>query len=573
VDPRGRRLRLGGVGLVVVDGDPPVVDDTGMSEAVLDPLLGAVVAGRYHVERRLAAGGMGVVYIARQEPLGRRVALKVIRGDASDPVAQQRFEREARAASSVQDPHVVVVHDFGVIEGGAAHGGLFLAMELLEGETLRQRLGGAPLSWGQSIVLVRQVAQALAAAHARGVVHRDLKPENIMLGRSDGGGERCKVLDFGLAKGTGAAALVEAGPNLTRSGGFVGTPGYISPEVIDGATEDPRQDVYALGVIWWEALSGRHPFPAETPMKTLVRQLHEEPPALDDALRERAGVPDDGAALVVALMARDPARRPKDGVDVLARLDALKDTAAVIAAPPGLIDSNADTIAGTRRSLPTPWSGPPSAAPSPPTSVPTGPGSEAPTVQGRRPVPPPAPTPSTSPSPSSPSTSPSSGGRRRRFSLRQRLFAGLVGASVLGTVGGVVVLRLVERAPAVIEPVPDAPKTPPPVVATEVVVDGVPAFLALRQVRERLPTHTLHLYRAGHAELIVVGDVGADVADRLQDLELTLEAGEGVAPRRFVVEIVEIRAGRVVVAVRAVADAEVVLEDAGVVSVPGGLEP
>ena len=87
-----------------------------MSEAVLDPLLGAVVAGRYHVERRLAAGGMGVVYIARQEPLGRRVALKVIRGDASDPVAQQRFEREARAASSLQDPHVVVVHDFGVIE-------------------------------------------------------------------------------------------------------------------------------------------------------------------------------------------------------------------------------------------------------------------------------------------------------------------------------------------------------------------------------------------------------------------------------------------------------------------------
>jgi len=558
-----------------------------MSEAVLDPLLGAVVAGRYHVERRLAAGGMGVVYIARQEPLGRRVALKVIRGDASDPVAQQRFEREARAASSLQDPHVVVVHDFGVIEGGAAHGGLFLAMELLEGETLRQRLAGAPLSWGQSVVLVRQVAQALAAAHARGVVHRDLKPENIMLGKSDGGSERCKVLDFGLAKSTGAAALVEAGRNLTRSGGFVGTPGYISPEVIDGASEDPRQDVYALGVIWWELLSGRHPFPAETPMKTLVRQMHEEPPPLEPALRQQAGVPDEGAALVTTLMARDPARRPRDGSDVLARLDALKDTASLIGAPPALIDSNADTVAGTRRSLPlhapSSLAPPSSAPPASPSSIPTvasAPG-ELPTVQGRRrpsstPTPPP-PSSLTLPSSSAPTPAASptdSGRRRRRFSLRQRLFAGLVGASVLGTIAGVVALRLVEKAPAVvIDDEPIAPPVAPPVVATEVVVDGVPAFLALRQVRERLPGHTLHLYRAGHAELVVPGDVGADVADRLQDLQLSLEGDEGQAPRRFHVEVQEIRAGRVVVAVRAIDDAVIVLEDAGVAIVPGGLDP
>jgi serine/threonine-protein kinase len=556
-----------------------------MSEAALDPLLGAVVAGRYHVERRLAAGGMGVVYVARQEPLGRRVALKVIRGDATDPVAQQRFEREARALSSLQDPHVVVVHDFGVIEGGAAHGGLFLAMEFIEGETLRQRLAGPPLSWGQSVVLVRQVAQALAAAHARGVVHRDLKPENIMLGRSDGGGVRCCVLDFGLAKGIGAAALVEAGQPLTRSGGFVGTPGYISPEVIDGAAEDPRQDVYALGVIWWELLSGRHPFPAETPMKTLVRQLHEEPPPLEDTRRQQAGVPDDGAALVVALMARDPGRRPKDGASVLGRLESLKDTASLLAAPPMLIDSNADTIAAARRSLPlhAPSALPPSAPSSPSgaaavpaTATSTAHRDDAPTIQGRRRPPPataPIPSPSSSSSPASPpSPLASSPGRRRRFSPRQRLFVGLVGASVLGTIGGVVALRLIEGTPTITDDWP-VPPAPPPVVMTEVVLEGVPTFLALRQVRDRLPAHTLHLYRAGHAELLVRGDVGADVADRLQDLQLALDAGEGLPPRRFTVEVVELRVGRVVVAVRAFDDAEVAFADAGVAVVPGGLEP
>ncbi len=171
-------------------------------------------------------------------------------------------------------------------------------------------------------------------------------------------------------------------------------------------------------------------------------------------------------------------------------------------------------------------------------------------------------------------TPPDSPRRRRRLSLRQRLFAGLVGASVLGTIGGVVGLRLLEQAPAVvIDDEPVAPPAPPPVVATEVVVDGVPAFLALRQVRDRLPGHTLHLYRAGHAELVVPGDVGADVADRLQDLQLSLEGDEGQTARRFHVEVQEIRAGRVVVTVRAIDDAVIVLEDAGVAIVPGGLDP
>lgn len=573
-----------------------------MTEApLLDPLIGAVVAGRYHVERRLAAGGMGVVYIARQEPLGRKVALKVIRGDAQDPVAQQRFEREARAASSLQDPHVVVVHDFGVIDGGAAHGGLFLAMELLDGETLRQRLSGAPLSWGQSVVLVRQVAQALAAAHTRGVVHRDLKPENIMLGKSDGGSERCKVLDFGLAKGTGTAALVDSGKNLTRSGGFVGTPGYISPEVIDGAAEDPRQDVYALGVIWWELLSGRHPFPAETPMKTLVRQMHEDAPAIDPVVRQLAKIPEEGANLVVELMARDPARRPKDGVTVLARLDALRDTAGIVGAPPALIDSNADTIAGARSSVPRgspfasspPPSSPPS-APSSPTSVlalPDVDGSgEALTVEGRRRSPA---TPTSAPSRVAVVAAPgestgmtgtvSGPGRRRRLKLRQQLFAGLIGASVVGTVVGVVAMRALEATPLALvsPPEPDTVDAtpvvvvPPAITTTEVVFDGVPGMLGLKQLRDRLPTHILRLYRSGHAELLVPGDVSGDVADRLQGVVVTLDAAvEGAPATRHEVEVQEIKDGRITVLLKPlVDDAPLVFEDAGVADVEGGLAP
>jgi serine/threonine protein kinase len=258
-----------------------------MSSADLDPpdpLVGAIVAGRYHVVRKLAVGGMGIVYEARQEPLGRRVALKVIRGDTSDAVSRQRFEREARAASALQHPNVVVVHDFGVIDGGVGDGGLFLAMEYVEGDTLREKLADAGrMPWDRSRAIVLQIARALDEAHSHQLVHRDLKPENVML-VVDGRSTSCKVLDFGLAKGTGHDALLRSGTNpLTRSGGFVGTPGYISPEVLDGADDHPRQDIYALGVVWWELLTGRHPFPAETPMKTLVRQMHEDPPVVDDA--------------------------------------------------------------------------------------------------------------------------------------------------------------------------------------------------------------------------------------------------------------------------------------------------
>ena len=533
-----------------------------------DLLVGAVLAGRYHVVRRVAAGGMGVVYEARQEPLGRRVALKVIRGDATDPIARLRFEREARSASALQDAHVVVVHDFGVIEGGVADGGLFLAMEFVEGDTLRQRLSAAGrLPWVNSRPLVRQIAQALAAAHARNLVHRDLKPENVMLVLDDSTNtSMCKVLDFGLAKGTGHDALLRAGSEpLTRSGGFVGTPGYISPEVIDGAGDAPQQDVYALGVVWWELLTGRHPFPAETPMKTLVRQMHEEAPVVDDALRATDGIPPGGAELLRDMMARDPARRPKDGGAVLARLDALV-TPSVSRSLPSTdgIDGSADTIAGNRSSL--------SSQP-----LPKWPDrQEARTVEERlRPAPhTPAAVTQTSLTPPPPPPSPQAVlplTPRRRWRLAW--LVAIVGAIVLGASATLVFEHTVDGISSTHEIVMDAGNVSEPhvvvdagVVITELVVKGLPTYSVFKALRTHLGTHTLRVYRVGEGELAFKGDVAADVADVLQDLEFDADG------QHFSVEVGDVAGRRVVVTITA-GPVTIVLEDAGFDIAPGGLEP
>lgn len=578
-----------------------------------DPLVGTVVAGRYRIDQRLAAGGMGVVYEATQQPLGRRVALKVIRGDAvHDALARARFEREAKTASSLQDPHVVVVHDFGVLDD-AAGGGLYLAMEFVEGETLRDHLGnGGRLTWRRSLVVVDHVARALAAAHGKSLVHRDLKPENIMMvptssdGSNVGPGFFCKVLDFGLAKGIDNDLLANDGKRLTRSGGFVGTPGYISPEHIDGAPEDPRQDVYALGVVWWEMLTGRHPFPAETPMKTLLRQMHEEPPALDDVLRLADGIPPGGAQLVRDMMARAPRDRPRDGMAVLAKLQGLASAPGTDAA--GLIDSNAPTLQGVR---------PPSSASSAPASAPASalssatpdlsadlvarPATGVPTIDGRGPLvratTPAAPSTTQAPSqassatttsaPVSPSPSPSAppSASRRVAAL----------ATAVVVVGGIAVAIgvVVERQQQTEVPLP-----PPPavdagvVVTTEIILEGLPSFSLVKAVRDLCPPHVLRVYRTNRSELVTDGDVAAAVADTLQGQRVEV----GGVP--MMLEVRELDRGHIVVVASPFVDAGVVVDgsdagldaadggaalgnvggvgdvgDGGVAPIPGGLEP
>ena len=563
-----------------------------------DPLVGSVVAGRYRVERRLAAGGMGVVYEATQEPLGRRVALKVIRGEAVfDPVARARFEREAKTASSLQDPHVVVVHDFGVLKDDDNNdGGLFIAMEFVEGVTLREHLGNeGRLTWRRSLVVVEQVARALAAAHGKGLVHRDLKPENIMLVPTSGDGSTagffCKVLDFGLAKGIDDDLLKGEGQRLTRSGGFVGTPGYISPEHIDGASEDARQDVYALGVVWWEMLTGRHPFPAETPMKTLLRQMHEDPPTLDEVFRLADGVPSTGAELVREMMARTPRDRPRDGGSVLGRLLRLDAAPSSSASD---IDSNAPTLAGEKRAATLPPAPPPS---QPQASLPSSsafpqksPPSGTPTIDGRGPrVPGPTTTPpteapttnsqtSTTPAPTTLSPPPSSSNVPRVRRTRRRLVLMLVGSSVVGTIGGGIAIKNFDTV--------DPPPDPPPVVVvdaglapllTTVEVTGLTTFSSLKAVRDLLPAHTLKVYRPQRSELVVDGDVAGAVADRLEGKVVD------VAGVLMTLDIKELDHGRLVVGVSAFVDAGVIVDggvadagsvvDAGVAVAPGGLEP
>lgn len=256
---------------------------------------------------------MGAVYRARQHTLGRDVALKVIRADlAHDPDVVRRFEREARAIARLADPHIVVVHDFGVSDGV-----LFLALELLNGVALGTRLRDAGvLPVRSALQIARDVLVGLDVAHAAGVVHRDLKPDNIMLVRADGRDDYARILDFGIAR-------IVGGPDgtMTSSQVVLGTPGYVAPEVImGGMSDDPRTDLYAVGIMLFEMLAGRAPFVATTPSAILVAQASEDAPSLSSVVSH---VPDGVTELVRRLTARRAEERPASARDTIALIDRL----------------------------------------------------------------------------------------------------------------------------------------------------------------------------------------------------------------------------------------------------------
>jgi eukaryotic-like serine/threonine-protein kinase len=235
-----------------------------------DPLGPGDMLGAYRIEREIGRGGMGVVYQAEDTRLGRQVAVKVLTpAVGADATMRERLRREARAAAALSHPAIATVFSFEEIDGRAC-----LVTEFVRGDTLRSEIARGPLSLDAVIETGVQVARGLAAAHAAGIVHRDLKPDNVVRNRQGA----VKILDFGIAHLD--APQDPHTPRLTHAGTIVGTPGYMSPEQIDGSDVDQRSDVFALGVLLYELAAGRHPFDAPTPGSTVARIMAADPPPL-----------------------------------------------------------------------------------------------------------------------------------------------------------------------------------------------------------------------------------------------------------------------------------------------------
>jgi serine/threonine-protein kinase len=290
-----------------------------------DPLLGTTIAGRFTILGRLGRGSMGAVYRARQEAVGRDVALKLVRRDrAHDPETKGRFEREARAISSLVSPHTVTAFDFGEAEDGS----WFLAMEMLEGETVGERLRRVGrFDWFDAVRFTRDALKSLAEAHGKGIIHRDLKPDNLFLSRipnSHGSGEQelCKVLDFGIAKWSRDDEDEAKIDQLeTQAGTVFGTPRYMSPEQAQGIALDPRSDLYSLGVLLYQMLSGRAPFVDDDAVVVMARHIKDPPPRFAEMTPEVV-VPESIEALLWRVLAKSPAERPATAEEFIAELDA-----------------------------------------------------------------------------------------------------------------------------------------------------------------------------------------------------------------------------------------------------------
>ncbi len=285
--------------------------------------------GPYEILASLGAGGMGEVYRARDHKLDRDVALKVLPASlADDRVALERFEREAKAVASLSHPNILAIYDLGCISATP-----FAVMELLDGDTLRERLARGVLGTARAIAWAIKIAEGAAAAHERGIVHRDLKPENIVITR-DG---QIKILDFGLARvvpaldSTGATLTSAAG--VSTPGMVVGTAGYMAPEQVRGKPVDHRADIFSLGCILYEMLAGRRAFPGPSAIETMAAILHAEPAALPAG--ERA-IPPAVDRIVQHCLEKDPRHRFQSMRDVVFGLSNLSEPSTTTAARPSL---------------------------------------------------------------------------------------------------------------------------------------------------------------------------------------------------------------------------------------------
>ena len=259
--------------------------------AVTDSLIGTLFDGRYRIERKLGAGGMADVYLAEDQELGRRVAIKILNSrHGNDDQFIERFRREAKNAAALNHPNIVSIYD-----RGEAEDTYYIAMEFLDGRTLKELIigrGAAPIN--VAIEYARQILSALRFAHRHGIVHRDIKPHNVLV---DGEG-RVKVTDFGIAR---------AGTSqMTETGSIVGTAQYLSPEQAKGGEVDPRSDLYSLGVVLYELLTGKTPFDGETPVEIAMKHLSTTP---KPPSKLRPDVPRELDMVVMRALAKNPDER------------------------------------------------------------------------------------------------------------------------------------------------------------------------------------------------------------------------------------------------------------------------
>ena len=317
--------------------------------------------GAYRLERLLGKGGMGAVYLATDTMLDRPCAVKVLSGPAAGtPERRRRFVREGRAAARLQHPNIAAIFSAGEDDGIA-----YIAMEYIPGASLRERLRAGTVSDDQALLWLRQLADALAHAHASGVVHRDIKPENLVIDDTTG---TLKVLDFGLAKlaeeeidAVDGEAITHEGPFMTHAGVILGTPGYMAPEQMRGEPAGPSSDIFAVGCVAYELFTGRGPFAARTPVDVIARAARVEFDPLPDVR------PDLAASIIGTIelcLEEDPSRRLIDGGALRAAL-AVVSSDAMSAVNRGPVSGEAVTIASP------PAGGPPPSTPNAVVSTPT----------------------------------------------------------------------------------------------------------------------------------------------------------------------------------------------------------
>jgi len=282
-------------------------------QAPRDENVGRSLDGKYRLDKRLSSGGMGTVYKATHLMLGKALAVKLIKADLpASPDVVRRFQREAKAASNLNHPNIVPAYDLGQTQDGT----LYIAMEYIDGPSLKEVIQAGPIDPARTINLLRQVASALSLAHKHDIIHRDLKPQNIMLTKDADGRDVAKLLDFGIAK-----TLDDSATQLTATGFSLGTPQYMSPEQAYGRPVDGRSDLYSLGIILYEMLVGEVPFSDPSTPAVLVKQMTEAPipPALKRPDRQ---ISPELAAIALRCLEKDPAKRFQTADEFSAALDA-----------------------------------------------------------------------------------------------------------------------------------------------------------------------------------------------------------------------------------------------------------